>query len=283
MSSSIFQDSSVTEYINRVRKLPLLSREDEHELAVAAKGGDRQATDKLVEANLRYVVAVALQYRKYGIRLADLVAEGNLGLMMAVRKFDPDRGTRFVTYAGYWIRALILDMVVRSTTMVGGGSGPFRSKVFFRLRRERAKLANLDGDTTQHNAILAESFGVSPERMQEMTSRLDARDVSLDAEVYNDSKVSLVETLADDKTVGQDAMIERIEEKASQDSSVERALKVLDPRERFIIERRIMRDEALSLAEIGRKLGVSRERARQLEARAKKKLEHELQAQARAA
>jgi len=118
------RDDPLAHYMERVRAIPTLSREAEHELALKARDGEQEAIDKLVESNLRFVIAVALQYRRYGIRISDLVAEGNLGLMMAVRKFDPDRGTRFVTYAGYWIRAYVLDLVVRSTTMVGAGSGP---------------------------------------------------------------------------------------------------------------------------------------------------------------
>lgn len=120
--SSYDRDPEISRYIEKVRAIPKLSREDEHELALRVRKGDAHAADALVQANLRYVVAVALQYRRYGIRLADLIAEGNVGLMIAVRKFDADRGTRFVTYAGYWIRAYILDCVVRSASMVGAGS-----------------------------------------------------------------------------------------------------------------------------------------------------------------
>ena len=114
-------DPSLNRYIERVRAIPTLSREDEHALALEAQAGSQEAQDKLIEANLRYVVAVALQYRRYGIRLSELIAEGNLGLVTAVKKFDPHRGTRFVTYAGYWIRAFVLEAVVRSTSLVGGG------------------------------------------------------------------------------------------------------------------------------------------------------------------
>ena len=112
------RDASLDRYIDRVRSLPKLSREEEHEVALLARTGDEQAIHRLVEANLRYVVAIALQYRRYPIRMADLIAEGSLGLMTAVNKFDPERGTRFVTYAGYWIREFVLESVVRSTTMV---------------------------------------------------------------------------------------------------------------------------------------------------------------------
>jgi len=270
-------DASLSRYIERVRRIPTLSREDEHELAILSLKGDSTASHKLVEANLRYAVAVALQYRRYGIRVGDLVAEGNLGLMMAVKKFDPERGTRFVTYAGYWIRAYILDLVVRSSTMVGAGSGPLRSKIFFRLRRERAKVANLVEDADERDEILAAKFNVSKERMQEMTRRLDARDVSLDAQVFTDSSVALVDTMAGDLPAQDEQYLEAERESAVHEL-LSGALDGLDRRERYIVEQRIMSDDEMSLADIGRELGVSRERARQLEARAKKKLQKQLTA-----
>jgi RNA polymerase sigma-32 factor len=269
-------DSSLSRYIERVRRIPALSREDEHELAVRANQGDKNARDKLVEANLRFVVAVALQYRRYGLRLGDLIAEGNLGLMIAARKFDPERGTRFVTYAGYWIRALVLDLVVRSSTMVGAGSGPLRSKLFFRLRRERARVANVTSETEDRNAIMAERFDTTPEKMEEMLRRLDARDVSLDTTIYPDSGMTMVETL-EGNLVDQETALSESEREQSIKDRLSHALGQLDTRERFIVEQRYMGDEEVSLAAIGRKLGVSRERARQLEARAKLKLKQRLE------
>lgn len=271
------QDAALSRYIDRVRAIPTLTREAEHDLAVQARAGDKQAADKLVEANLRYAVAVALQYRRYGLRLGDLIAEGNLGLMMAIRKFDPDRGTRFVTYAGYWIRAFVLDLVVKSASMVGAGSGPLRSKIYFRLRRERAKIANLVADEDERHEILAKKFGVTKERMEELTRRLDARDVSLDAPVFSDSPQTMVDTLVDGEKSSEERLYERQREAAVK-GLLGRALGVLDDRERYIVESRLMGDEEVSLAALGRKLGVSRERARQLEARAKKKLRKELTA-----
>lgn len=269
-------DGALSRYIERVRSIPPLSREDEHDLAVRAIAGDRDAMDKLVEANLRFVVAVALQYRRYGLRLGDLIAEGNLGLMIAAQKFDPDRGTRFVTYAGYWIRALVLDLVVRSSSMVGAGSGPLRSKLFFRLRRERARVANLAGDAAERNAMMAERFETTPEKMEEMLRRLDARDVSLDTTIYPDSGVTMVETL-EGGDVDQETALSALERDKSIKERLESALGQLDRRERFIVEQRYMGEKEVSLAAIGRELGVSRERARQLEARAKLKLKQRLE------
>jgi len=269
-------DGALSRYIERVRAVPALSREDEHELAVAAKNGDELAREKLIEANLRFVVAVALQYRRYGLRLGDVIAEGNLGLMIAARKFDPERGTRFVTYAGYWIRALVLDLVVRSTSMVGAGSGPLRSKLFFRLRRERARVANLASDPGERNALMAERFDTTPEKMEEMLRRLDARDVSLDGTVYPDSGTTMLDQL-ESPNADQESTLLVTERDENIKVKLADALDGLDKRERYIVEQRYMGETEVSLASIGRKLGVSRERARQLEARAKQKLRQHLE------
>ncbi|NLY93232.1 MAG: sigma-70 family RNA polymerase sigma factor [Myxococcales bacterium] len=268
-------DPSLNRYIERVRAIPTLSREDEHALALEAQAGSQEAQDKLIEANLRYVVAVALQYRRYGIRLSELIAEGNLGLVTAVKKFDPHRGTRFVTYAGYWIRAFVLEAVVRSTSLVGGGAGPLRSKLFFRLRRERARVATLTNDPDERIEIMAERFDTTPAKMESMLRRIEAGDVSLDQPVFDESATSLVETLesTEDPPDEQYARMVASRQLAERLSD---ALEVLDKRERLIVEQRILGDEEVSLAALGRELGVSRERARQLEARAKAKLRNEL-------
>ncbi|MEM8610228.1 MAG: sigma-70 family RNA polymerase sigma factor [Myxococcota bacterium] len=271
MQSSI----SLDRYIQQVRAIPKLSREDEHALAVRVLDGDQEAADKLVEANLRYVVAIALQYRRYGVKLGDLIAEGSVGLVTAVRKFDPERGTRFVTYAGYWIRAFVLEAVVRSSTMIGAGSGPFLSKLFFRLRRERARLSNLIADPDELIEKLASEFDTTPQKMTELLRRLDQREISLDAPAYHDSDSTLVEMLPGSEE-RQDIVIERERRRSGIQTRLEDALDVLDDRERLIVEKRILSDDSASLASLGRELGVSRERARQLEVRAKKKLRDEL-------
>jgi RNA polymerase sigma-32 factor len=270
------RDAHVSQYIERVRAIPTLSREEEHELAVRARDGDSEAVDALVHANLRYVVAVALQYRRYGVRLGDLIAEGNVGLVIAAGKFDPDRGTRFVTYAGYWIRAYILDCVVRSASLVGGGAGALRSKLFFRLRRERARVANTVADPNERLDALAKRFEVTPEDMQRMLRRLDSRDLSLHTQVFDDSDATLMDTLVDEGET-QEAVVSDAQHQHQLEDALQDAMDRLDTRERFIVERRIMSDEEMSLAAIGRRLGVSRERARQLEARAKRKLRTELE------
>jgi len=267
--------ASLDRYIQQVRAIPKLSREEEHKLALRAQEGDQDAADRLVEANLRYVVAIGLQYRRYGVKLGDLIAEGSVGLVTAVRKFDPHRGTRFVTYAGYWIRAFVLEAVVRSSTMIGAGSGPFRSKLFFRLRRERARLSNLIADPEELIATLAAQFDTTSEKMTELLRRLDQREISLDAPAYHDSDATLVEMLPG-SAEPQDTIVAQRRRQSGIQMRLEGALSVLDDRERLIVEKRILSDDSASLASLGRELGVSRERARQLEARAKKKLAEEL-------
>ncbi len=265
-------------YIERVRKLPKLSREEEHDVAVLAAAGDSRATKRLVEANLRYVVAIAIQYRRYGVSLGELIGEGNLGLMTAARKFDASRGTRFVTYAGYWIRAHVLEHVVRSVSMVGAGAGALRSKMYFKLRRERARAEMVSNDPTERLEHLAARFETTPERMAEMLARVERGDTSLDAETREGGRSMLDGLMSDD--LSPDGAYQAAFEAQSLRDAVREALDTLDTRERYIVEQRILNvdDDEASLADLGRRLGVSRERARQLEARAKQKLEGKLRA-----
>jgi RNA polymerase sigma-32 factor len=274
-AASTTPDPALAEYISRVRNIPRLSREAEHELAIAARQGDDEAAHKLIEANLRFVVAVALQYRRYGIPISELVAEGSLGLILAVRKFDPERGTRFVTYAGYWIRAYVLDLVVKSASMVGGGSGALRSKLYFRLRRERARVSNHEQDYSRVVETLAQQFSVDTERMGRMLRQIDARDVSLDMTAHSDSTMTMLDTLQDEGSTQEEELMAS-EQQVGLNDRLDSALGALDRRERYIVEQRIMGDDEMSLAELGRRLGVSRERARQIEARAKRKLRKRL-------
>ncbi len=272
------KDAAISRYISAAREETALDRDEETELARQWRDkADPKAAERLIRANLKYVVAIALSYRRYGLRLADLVSEGNLGLMMALRKFDPERGVRFVTYAAYWSRAYILNYVIKSWSMVGGGSGPLRSKMFFKLRRERAMVSNLLGEGSEEKAMemLAERIGQTVEKTKELTRRLEARDVSLDIQQSEDGRATLLDGLTD----GAQNQEERFFEEERRDAlkgALADAVASLDARERFIVEQRLMADEETSLAEIGRQLGVSRERARQLEARAKAKLKKQL-------
>jgi RNA polymerase sigma-32 factor len=269
-------DLALSRYIQRVRDISPLTREAEHEFALRVRDADdASAVDKLVHANLRYVVAIAVTYRRYDVRLGDLIAEGNVGLVTAVRKFDPDKGTRFVTYAAYWIRAFVLNFVIRSWSMVGSGSGALRSKVFFRLRRERARMANLVNESEVAIESLAAQLGTTTARVEEMMQRLDGRDVSLDVPVHDDGRATGMDLL-EDTAAPQDEVFDARAREEAIGGRVHDAMRALDPRERYIVEQRMMADDEMSLAEIGRRLGVSRERARQLEARARKKLRTQL-------
>lgn len=271
-------DSSLSRCITLVHHYPKLTREEELVLAERwAKRADPQAADALIRAHLRYVVAIALKYRRYGVPLSELIAEGNFGLVHALKKFEAKRGNRFVTYAAYWIRAYVLGYVIRSWSLVGVGSGALRSKLFFKLRRERTRIMNLIGDEERADVILAEKFGVTPTQIGAMVRRLETRDVSLDGKVFDDSATTLMDTLVAADT-DQEGSLSADESRDEVKVAVRRAVQDLDARERFIVEKRMMADaeDELSLAEIGRRLGVSRERARQLEERAKKKLRHRI-------
>lgn len=267
-------DSALSRYMSMVQRFPKLDRQQETELYEHFHTtGDTLAKEQLVRAHLRYVVAIALKYRRYGLPLSDLIAEGNFGIVHALTKFDPARGNRFVTYAAYWIRAYILNYVIHSWSLVGVGSGALRSKMFFKLRRERVRVTNLVGEGEQADELLAERFNVSREQIQGMMRRLESRDLSLDAKVFDDAVTTVVETLAS-TTDDQEETFGASQTSEQTRNVVQTAIQVLDRRERFIVDYRLMADaeDELSLAEIGRRLGVSRERARQLESRAKRKL-----------
>ncbi len=272
-------------YLRSVQRYPKLDREAEMLLARRwADERDRRAADRLVESHLRDVVAIATQYRGYGFRLADLIEEGNIGLCEAVRRFDPSRNLRFMTYAAYWVRAYILAHVLKQFSMVGVGTGPLQSKMFFRLARERARLTSQLGEGNQSiNGALAETFHTSESRVAEMAQRLDRRDASLDAQVYSEGEGTLLDTLRDD-TADQEAQAADAERDAHVRAVVGDLWGFLDERERAIVQARLLSDgEESTLAEIGKRFNLSRERVRQLETRVKGKLKRALQPMASAA
>jgi len=220
---------------------------------------------------LGQAASVALKYRHYGVSPSELFAEGSFGIVQALLKFEPERGVRFSTYAGHWIQAYILQHVIQSWSLVGAGSGALRSRLFFRLRRERARAVALFGEGAEAHAALADRVGIPPDELAKLLERLDVRDVSMEFRV-NDGSARLVDLLpsADNQA---ESLLER-ELDAGMKRAVAEALATLDPRERYIAERRLMADGAdeLSLGDISRTFGVSRERARQLETRTKRKL-----------
>jgi RNA polymerase sigma-32 factor len=269
-------DAIPSVFQREVRAGERLGRDQEVRLAVRSRTGDAQAADRLLRAHLRGVVAVAVRYRRYGVPLGELVAEGAFGMVQALAKFDEARGIRFSTYANHWIRAYVLEHVIRSWSLVGGGAGVLRSRHFFRVRRERARVLSLLGEGEAADRALAARLSLSVEQARDMVSRLEARDVSLSQPVRNGSTVTLMDLLpgANDHEHG----LVGLERRLHLESAVASALTTLDPRERYIAEHRLMADGAdeLSLAEISRSMGISRERARQLETRAKRKLRERL-------
>jgi len=259
-------------YVSTVQGYAAVSREDELTLIRRWRvDQDESARDALVRSALRHVVAIARRYQRYGIPLAELISEGNFGVVRALNKFDGARGTLFITYASYWVRACILQHVLRSWSIVG--SGLPRSRLFFKLRRERAKLSGLIGDGEEASVILSQRLGISEQRLSALLQRVDQRDCSLDAEVFQDGSLTMVNTLPSSDP-DQEQLVLASEFGGNALAAVHDALTILDTRERYIVENRLLadRDAELSLADIGRSLGISRERARQLEERAKRKL-----------
>ena len=268
---------SLAMYLSEINQYPLLTQEEEQELARRyRKNGDEQAASRLVTANLRFVVKVSYEYRSYGIKMADLIQEGNIGLMKAVQKFDPDKGIRLISYAVWWIRAYIQNYILKSWSLVKLGTTQAQRKLFFSLARTKRELEKLGGtEESQDARRIAKKLRVKPGEVVEMTQRMEGRDLSLDAPMGDDGGNSHVDFVADGGE-GQDSQLADAEEREIVTSRVEQALMRLDPRERFIIEKRVMSDKPMTLKELGQHFGFSRERARQLEIRAKDKLKHEL-------
>ena len=271
-------DSTLCRYIDKVNAFPKLSREQEAELWQRWHSeSDPRAKEDFIRANLRHAVSMALKYRRYGLPLADLIAEGNFGIVHALSKFDPNRGSLFITYAAYWIRAYILEYIIRCWSLVGVGAGPLRSKLFFRLRRERARIHNLVGEGDQADTLLAARIGVSRDQVVKLMQRLESRDLSLDLKVSDNAVTSIMDTLMSPGSNQEQTYLE-LQDNCRRRDIVRAAFEVLDKREKLIIECHLMRDieDELSLADIGRRLGISRERARQLETRAKRKLRNRI-------
>lgn len=262
-------DANTERLIQRARRAPRLSAEEELACIRAWRSkADQSAAAAVVAANLRHVVFKALEFRNYGIPVADLISEGNVGLMTALARFDETKGVRFATYATHWIRAHVVLAVMNSWSIASGARGALSSRVFFRLRRERARLlASGAGDNVLPQ--LAASFRVSEQRMQEMLMQIDHRGISLDHEEGGTGAGIEVQSRDDQEKALASRQIE-----AQLGRAIERARPALSERETFILERRLMADpdDELSLGEISSHFGVSRERVRQLEVRTRAKL-----------
>lgn len=269
---------SLAMYLSEISQFPLLTVEEEQRLARRyVNEGDLDAAHILVTSNLRFVVKVSYEYRSYGIKMSDLIQEGNIGLMKAVQKFDPDKQIRLISYGVWWIRAYIQNYILKSWSLVKLGTTQAQRKLFFslaRTKRELEKLGHGDG-SSEDVAKIARKLRVKPEEVREMQQRMDGRDLSLDAPMGEDGSNSHVDFVASGQ-MGQDDDLAAAEERGIVHERVSSALGRLDTRERFIIEQRIMSEKPMTLKELGEHFGFSRERARQLEIRAKEKLKGEL-------
>ena len=273
--------NSMEQYLAETSRYPLLSVEEEQRLARRYRDlRDSRAGHDLITANLRFVVKVAYEYRSYGFRVADLVQEGNIGLMRAVQKFDPDKEIRLISYAVWWIRAYIQNYILRSWSLVKLGTTQAQRKLFFSLARTRRELdrssvahgADSDG---QDDGLIAHRLRVKPGEVREMAQRMNGRDLSLDAPLGEEGDQSHVDVLPGGAP-SQDDELGAAQEQRVMSAKVSAALARLDERERYIIVQRVMTDAPMTLKELGERFGFSRERARQLEIRAKEKLRVEL-------
>jgi RNA polymerase sigma-32 factor len=264
-------------YLAEINQYDLLTVEEEQLLARKFTRGDLMAGHRLVTANLRFVVKVSYEYRSYGIRMSDLIQEGNIGLMKAVQKFDPDKGIRLISYAVWWIRAYIQNYILKSWSLVKLGTTQAQRKLFFSLARTRRELEKLNAGEAQVTNVeeIAKRLHVKPSEVREMEQRMGGRDLSLDAPMGEDGGNTHVDFVVSE-AVSQDDEFADKEEAGIIHSRVHVALLRLDPRERFIIEQRVMNERPMTLKELGEHFGFSRERARQLEIRAKDKLKNEL-------
>ena len=259
-------------YLRRIDQYALLTPDEEHQLAQRwADDKDAAAASRLVTANLRFVVKIAFEYRTYGMRLLDLIQEGNLGLMVAVSRFDPGRGVRLTTYAVWWIRAFIQEHIRRTWSLVRFGTTRAEQRCFYRLRRERQRLERSGQGADPQR--LADALGVRLDELEAIESRITRRDLSLDDPAYADTEETRGDRIADDRPSPEAYFAAREMDDQLRDR-VHSAMLDLDPRERNIIERRFLaRDQQpATLKELGESFGISRERVRQLEARAKAKM-----------
>jgi RNA polymerase sigma-32 factor len=258
-------------YMAEISRFSILTADEEFRLAVSLKkDNDMEAAEKLVVSNLRFVVKIAHEYRSYGLKLADLVQEGNIGLMHAVKKFDPYKGYRLISYAVWWIRAYIQNYIIKSWSLVKIGTTQAQRKLFFKLSQARKRLEGLSEKRPEF-AEIAETLGVRPDEIAEMELRMSSRDLSLDASVGEDGESTHMDYLTYDGE-NQEAALIRKEEMELVQQNIAGALTGLNEKEIFIIQNRVMADIPLTLQAIGDRYHITRERARQIEKQALRKL-----------
>jgi len=259
-------------YINEINRFALLTKEEEFELAVRLKKyNDMEAAEKLIVSNLRFVVKIAHEYRNYGFKLADLIQEGNIGLIHAVKKFDPYKGYRLISYAVWWIRAYIQNYLIKSWSIVKIGTTQAQRKLFFKLSQAKKQLESLS-KTKPEFAEIASSLGVKSSEVAEMDLRMGSRDVSLHEFIGDDGENSHIDFLAFEGENQEVALIKH-EERSLVKQNITAALTTLNEREAYIILNRVMADNPETLQKIGDKYNITRERARQIEKQALKKVQ----------
>jgi len=281
---ALTSENGLSRYLQEIWKFPILEKEQEYMLAYRLRDeGDVDAAHQLVTSHLRLVAKIAMGYRGYGLPVSDLISEGNIGLMKAVKKFDPDMGFRLSTYAIWWIKASITEYVLKSWSMVKMGTVASQKKLFFSLRRMKNQLKIYDnGELSDEQALqISAAVGATQEEVQHMNRRLHSRDFSLNAPLSqtDDGIAEFQDTLVDERP-SPEAQVGEREELGVRSEMLERALAELPERERHILIERRLKDDPVTLEELGEEYGISRERIRQLEVRAFDKVQKLVRAEA---
>ncbi len=282
---SVGAQGGLTRYLEEIRRFPMLEPQQEYMLAKSwREHGDRDAAHELVTSHLRLVARIAMGYRGYGLPIGEVISEGNVGLMQAVKRFDPDKGFRLATYAMWWIRAAIQEYILRSWSLVKMGTTAAQKKLFFNLRKIKGQLKALDEGDLRPDQVkrIATQLGVTEEDVVSMNRRL-AGDSSLNAPVRNDSESGEWQDWLVDDTMDQETALAETEERDRRRGMLNDALKGLNARERRVFEARRLAEDPLTLEELSAEFGVSRERIRQIEVRAFEKVQKAVQKAATAA
>ncbi len=260
----------LSRYLSEIRSFPLLDEKEEHRLAVRLfENNDLEAAQTLITSNLRFVVKIASEYRNYRLKMLDLIQEGNIGLMLAVRKFNPYRGFRLITYAVWWIRAQIQSFIVSSWSLLKIGTTQAQRKLFFKLKEAKNIISRMTGGCEDLPAT-ALSLDVTEADVEEMELRLMG-ELSLDAEMLEGESGTLLETLVDDRP-NQESQLLEFQEQERLRNKIKVAVSKLGDKERYVVENRITADEPMTLQEIADHFSISRERIRQIEENAIKKM-----------
>ncbi len=265
----------LSRYLSEIRKYPMLAPDEEFMLAKRwQEHGDQEAAERLITSHLRLVAKIAMGYRGYGLPLGEVISEGNVGLMQAVKKFDPDKGFRLSTYAMWWIRAAVQEYIMRSWSLVKMGTTAAQKKLFFNLRRAKSQLQALDDGDLRPDQVekIATRFGVTEKDVVSMNQRLGG-DTSLNAQVRSDAEGQEWQDWLEDDQPSQEEALGESQELAQRQNYLERALGRLNERERRIFQARRLSEDPITLDELSQEFGVSRERIRQLEVRAFEKVQ----------